>query len=156
MTIAADNRNACIQYQAYYNDNFCQHVGTTPFAPVENEMVDHYRARFCNHVKRQYLRPDRDLRNVGFHELSRQNMTAFTTIERQLLDEARVDALDPATVPLGEIRAVPIRDPLTNHVKEIRYIGQEHFTKQIGRPGRKVVSFLTMNGPVSASGMFLR
>jgi hypothetical protein len=145
MSIEADNRSACVQYQTFFNDSFCQHVGTTPFAPIEGESVDHYRARFCNHVKRTYLRRDRDLSNVGFHELSRQNMNAFTKLERQLLAEARVDAWDPATVAPGELRAIPRRDPLTNHVKTIDYIGSRSFVVDPAyghRAGRRVTSFL--------------
>ena len=76
--------------------------------------------------------------------------------EPQVLKACVKEYQNPNNVPLGEIRAVPRRDPLTRTVQAIDYIGRESFVKAMGRPGRRVVSFLTPAGFVDASGRGLR
>jgi hypothetical protein len=53
------------------------------------------------------------------------------------------------------MRMVETRNP-QNGQRIINFYGQESFVKEFTRPGRRVVSFNTSNGPVDASGRFLR
>jgi hypothetical protein len=41
----------------------------------------------------------------------------------------------------GELRKIERRDEY-GQVKFVQFIGSEHFTKQMGRPGRRVTSFM--------------
>jgi hypothetical protein len=79
---------------------------------------------------------------------------AFQVVEPQIYQACREAAYRPDSVPLGEMRRVEERD--SNGMRVVKWIGQEHFVKQMGRPGRRVISFNTSNGPVAASGQFLR
>jgi hypothetical protein len=53
------------------------------------------------------------------------------------------------------MRMVETRDP-QNGQRIINFYGQESFVKDFTRHGRRVISFNTTNGPVDASGRFLR
>ena len=64
------------------------------------------------------------------------------------------EAFNPLTVPRGEIREVVKTD--VNGLKVRHFIGQDHFTKFMMRPGRRVISFRTDQGYVDASGRGLR
>jgi hypothetical protein len=52
----------------------------------------------------------------------------------------KVEAFNPATVPRGEMREIVKTD--ANGLKVRHFIGQDCFVKQMGRPGRRVKSFL--------------
>jgi hypothetical protein len=65
-------------------------------------------------------------------------------MEPDLLAAVQVEAWNPCHVPPGELRERKIMDEY-GKVKEIRFIGQESFVKQMGRAGRRVISF--MNNP---------
>jgi hypothetical protein len=79
---------------------------------------------------------------------------ALEVFDPQLCQAGRKEAYNPNTVPPGQFRIVPEVD--SNGMKMNRFVGPESFVKAMGRPGRRVVSFLTSNGPVDASGRFLR
>jgi hypothetical protein len=51
-----------------------------------------------------------------------------------------VEANNPAHVPPGELRNIERLDE-TGRLRCIDWIGQEHFCKQMMRPGRRVVAF---------------
>ena len=106
------------------------------------------------------LPPIHDLYKVGYHKLMREavrddNMVVFNNTEKQLLATARVEAFNPQYVPPGEFRMIAKRDPF-GHETERVFIGPEHFVKQMGRPGRRVVSFNTSSGPMTPGGQFIR
>jgi hypothetical protein len=154
MSLEAENLDACRRFQAYYDDSLCRHVGIHAPQPSAGEDIQHYRARSLNLFKRTFLPPVHEY-HVGYHALSRADTTAFNNFEKDMLAACRVEADNPAHVPPGQLRKIEERDPY-GAVRSIRFVGQEHFTKAMGRPGRRVVSFNTSNGPVSASGQFLR
>ena len=66
-----------------------------------------------------------------------RNKAAFRNFERQIRDAFSAYVVRNDSAPLGGMRA------------------KESFVKGMGRPGRRVVSFNTPNGPVDASGRFL-
>jgi hypothetical protein len=66
---------------------------------------------------------------------------ALRVLEPQLLQACVVEANNPVHVPTGELRKVEELDEF-GKLKTIRWIGQESFVKAMGRPGRRVTSFL--------------
>jgi hypothetical protein len=79
---------------------------------------------------------------------------AFAVLEPQILNAVADSAWRPDAVPKGTTeRRVSID---ANGLKMVNYIGQESFVKEMGRPGRRVASFRTDHGYVSASGRPLR
>lgn len=150
MDYEKENHDACLKYQAFYDENLCRHVGTKAPAPVEGQDVHEYRADCCRTFKRSYLTPDQDLYKVNYRRLVADGqLDAFAVFEHQLMAAAREGAFNPLTVPKGEIRAIPKRDAFTGTVSEIVHIGQDHFTKFMGRLGRRVQAF---RNPVDHSG----
>jgi hypothetical protein len=154
MTLEAENLAACRKFQSFYDETLCRRVGITAPQPQPGEDIQHYRARALNLFKRTFLPQVHDY-YVGYHALSRADSNAFNNFERDMLRACVVEANNPAHVPPGELRKIEERDEYGG-VKQIRFVGQESFVKAMTRPGRRVVSFNTSNGPVSASGMFLR
>jgi hypothetical protein len=49
-------------------------------------------------------------------------------------------------VPPGELREIRKRDPLTNTIKEIQFIGQDCFVRSMMPPSRRALGFLSDNG----------
>ena len=80
---------------------------------------------------------------------------ALQAIEPQVLNAVIVEANNPNTVLPGEFRQIEERDDFGALLVR-RFIGPESFVKQMGRPGRRVVSFRTDQGFVDASGRGLR
>jgi hypothetical protein len=66
----------------------------------------------------------------------------YNTLEPQVLQACVVEANNPAHVPVGEFRKIERLDEF-GKVRTIDFIGQEHFVKQMGRPGRRVIGFKT-------------
>jgi hypothetical protein len=91
----------------------------------------------CRTIKRTFLPPMHELDRVNYRGLKADALDVF---EPQLPKAAKEQAYNPATVPLGEFREIA-RDEY-GVLKEINFVGQEHFTKLMQRPGRKVLGFL--------------
>jgi hypothetical protein len=90
--------------------------------------------------------PDHPTNTRTFNSLRRMDLyemdgPVFKVLEPEYYHAAKIAAARNDTVPDGEIREIKKRDPLTNHVQRIEFYGQEHFTKFMGRPGRRVVRF---------------
>jgi hypothetical protein len=82
---------------------------------------------------------------------------ALGALEGQLLAAVPVEAYNPANIPDGQI--IP-REELDEFgkLKVIKWVGSPGmcFTRQLGRSGRKVISFRTDQGFVGADGFPLR
>jgi hypothetical protein len=103
-------------------------------------------------IKAKKLLPgDNRLRHVQIRALPREALSRF---EDMIYPAARAEAWRPDSVPNGEMRRVEEVD--SNGMKMIRWVGKESFVKAMGRPGRRVAAFNTPNGPVAASGLYLR
>jgi hypothetical protein len=139
-------------YQKRYDDALSPWDVRAP-APILGEDITEYRARLAILAKKQ-LPEDHQMRKVQYRRL---DTAVFDNFEPQLLTAVSRAAYDPTSVPLGQFRIVPEVD--SNGMRMNRFIGQEHFTKQMGRPGRRVVSFNTTNGPmkcIAGGTSFLR
>jgi hypothetical protein len=122
-------------------------------APVLGEPITEYRAKLAILAKKQ-LPPDHQLRKVQYR---RMDTAIFDNFEPDLLQAVSRAAYDASTVPPGQFRKVVEAD--TNGMKMVRWVGPESFVKAMGRPGRRVLSFNTTNGPmkcIAGGTSFLR
>jgi hypothetical protein len=110
--------------------------------PVLGEDITEYRAKLAILAKKQ-LPPDHELRKVSYR---RMDTDIFDRFEPELLQAVSRAAYDPSTVPSGQFRKVGEVD--SNGMKMVRWVGPESFVKAMGRPGRRVLSFNTSNGPM--------
>ena len=77
---------------------------------------------------------------------------ALVTLAPQLLAAHIKATNDPNNVPLGEIRKIERLDDY-GRLKYIDRIGQHSFVKDMTRPGRRVVRFMT---PADSHGRAIR
>jgi hypothetical protein len=127
--------------QAYY-DSWLVKVGERAPAPVLGQSRTEYRQETLRAIKRRHL-TNHDLYKVNMRGLTGQ---ALDNIEPMVLQAAVDEHWNPKNVPLGEIHERRRMDE-NGRVQCIEFIGQECFTKFLGRPGRRVVSFRTDQGP---------
>jgi hypothetical protein len=92
---------------------------------------------------KRLLPDDHELRNI---QVRRMPSDALEVFDPQLCDACRKEAYNPATVAPGEFRIVP--EVAADGMKVIKFIGPESFVKAMTRPGRRVLSFNTPNGPM--------
>jgi hypothetical protein len=88
-------------------------------------------------LKRTFLPQNHELYQIQCRALPAD---ALNPLEAQLLQACVVEAYNPIHVPPGELRTIEELDEY-GKLKTIRWIGQESFVKQMGRPGRRVVGF---------------
>jgi hypothetical protein len=136
-------------YQARYDDALQPWDLRAP-APVLGEPITDYRARLAILAKKQ-LPEDHQLRRITYRRL---DTAIFDNFESQLLQEVQRAAYDATYVPPGQFRKVT--EIAADGMKVVKWIGQQSFVKDMGRPGRRVVSFQTPNGRVNASGIPVR
>jgi hypothetical protein len=131
-------------FQEHYDNLLCQ-IGFRAPQPIIGQMPDDYRREVMRTLKKQFL---------THHPLNRINMRGLPSdvlpqFEQQVLQAAVSEAHNPLNVPLGEMRRIDKRDE-TGVLKEICWVGQESFVKQMNRPGRRVLSFTTDQGRFDA------
>jgi hypothetical protein len=123
-------------YQERY-DNALQPWDIRAPAPVIGQDIDAYRRDTLVKIKKQ-LPEGHELRKVQIRQLDND---VLDIIEPKLLQACRHEAYNPESVPLGQMRRVVDIDP-QNGQKIVKFIGQRSFVFDMGRPGRRVVSFL--------------
>jgi hypothetical protein len=128
-------------YQQRYDDALSPWDVRAP-GPTLGEDITEYRAKLAILAKKQ-LPPDHAMRKVQYRRL---DTDIFDNFEPQLLQAVQRAAYDASTVPPGQFRKVVEVD--NNGMKMVRWIGPESFVKAMTRPGRRVVSFNTTNGPM--------
>ena len=133
--------DASRKFQAYY-DEALRKVGMRAPQPVLGETVNHYRREALRTMKITFLQ-NHPLYQVQMRELKADALQVF---EPQVLQACVVEANNPTHVEPGELRKIEELDQY-GQVRMIKWIGQESFVKQMGRPGRRVVKFrdLTFN-----------
>jgi hypothetical protein len=142
MSTPQEHFDAARRFQAFYDETL-RKVGMRAPEPVLGQTCNDYRRETLRNLKRTFLPPAHDLYQVQFRQLKADTLGIF---EPQLLSACVTEANNPAHVPPGELRKVEEFDEY-GKLKTIRWIGQESFVKQMGRPGRRVVKFrdLTFN-----------
>ena len=129
--------NAARKFQEFY-DNTLRKVGMRAPQPTLGQTVNDYRRETLRTLKRTLLPQVHELYKVNYRGLPADVLNPF---EAQLLSAVVVEANNPIHVPVGELRKIEELDEY-GKLKTIRWIGQESFVKQMGRPGRRVKSFL--------------
>jgi hypothetical protein len=137
MSTPEQHFDAARKFQAYYDETL-RKVGMRAPEPVLNQTVNDYRRETLRNLKRTFLPQNHDLYQVQFRQLKAD---ALGVLEPQLLNACVVETNNPQHVPVGELRKIEELDEY-GKLKTIRWIGQESFVKAMGRPGRRVKSFL--------------
>src|SRR5256886_16627018 len=137
MSTPEQHFDAARKFQAFY-DEALRKVGMRARQPVLGETVNNYRRETLRNLKRTFLPQNHDLYQVQYRQLKAD---ALPILESQLLQACVVEANNPVHVPPGELRKIEELDEY-GKLKTIRFVGQESFVKQMGRPGRRVKSFL--------------
>jgi hypothetical protein len=148
MSTPQEHFEASRRFQEYY-DATLRSVGTRAPAPSLGVSVDDYRRETLRTLKHTFLPPAHDLFKVQYRALK---VDALDALEPQLLAAVKVEAVNPAHVPPGQLKKIERMDEY-GKVKCVEFIGQESFVKAMGRPGRKVVRFLA---PVDGAGRAIR
>ena len=141
MATEQEHFDASRKFQAYY-DEALRKVGMRAPQPVR-ETVNHYRREALRTMKKTFLPQNHPLYQVQMRELKADALQVF---EPQVLQACVVEANNPVHLEPGELRKIEELDQY-GQVRMIKWIGQESFVKQMGRPGRRVVKFrdLTFN-----------
>jgi hypothetical protein len=132
-----DHFDASRKFQAYYDETL-RKIGARAPQPVLGTTVNDYRRETLRNLKRTFLPQNHDLYQVQFRQLPADILQVF---EPQLLQACVVECNNPAHVPAGELRKIEEHDEY-GKVRMVKWIGQDCFVKQMGRPGRRVKSFL--------------
>src|SRR5262245_19805806 len=142
MATPEEHFDASRKFQEYYDATLRQ-VGMRAPQPVLGTTVNNYRRETLRTIKRTFLPQNHPLYQVQMRELKADALQVF---EPQVLQACVVEANNPAHLEPGELKKIEEFDEY-GKVKTIRWIGQESFVKQMGRPGRRVVKFrdLTFN-----------
>jgi hypothetical protein len=137
MSTPEQHFDAARRFQEFY-DQTLRRVGMRAPEPVLGQTCNDYRRETLRNLKRTFLPQNHDLYQVQFRQLKADALQVF---EPQLLSACVTEAYNPAHVPPGELRKIEEYDEY-GKVRTIKFIGQESFVKQMGRPGRRVKSFL--------------
>ena len=137
MSSEQEHFDAARRFQAYYDETL-RKVGMRAPQPVLGDTVNSYRRETLRNLKRTFLPQTHDLYQVQYRQLKAD---ALQILEPQLLQAVVEVANYPQLVPPGELRKIERLDEY-GKVKTIDWIGQESFVKAMGRPGRRVTSFL--------------
>jgi hypothetical protein len=104
--------------------------------PLEGEGLGDYRRRLATKLKKHSSM----WKGVKLSALPDE---AFGPIETQIYSDATTAAANPVDLEAGELRAVTKINPTTGG-RETVFYGRESFVKSMGRPGRRVASFRTL------------
>ena len=137
MSTPEEHLSACLKFQEFY-DNTLRKVGMRAPQPVLGTTVNDYRRETLRNLKRTFLPQTHPLYEVQFRQLKAD---ALSVLEPQLLQACVVEAYNPQHVPVAELRKIEELDEY-GKLKTIKWIGRESFVKAMGRPGRRVTSFL--------------
>ena len=136
MATPEEHFHAAQRFQEFY-DNALRKVGMRAPQPTLGQTVNNYRRETLRMLKRTFLPQNHQLYRVQYRGLEADALQVF---EPQLLNACVTEANNPIHVPPGELRKIEELDEY-GKLKTIRWIGQESFVKQMGRPGRRVVGF---------------
>src|SRR6516165_5693652 len=150
MASPKEHFEASRKWQEHYQKEV-EDIGLNVPSPVLGQTTNNYRREMMRLLKKTFIPTTHDLYKVQMRQLPDDVLAGF---EQMLLPACRTEAFNPLTVPKGEIREVVKVD--ANGLKTRCFIGQDHFTKFMMRPGRRVVSFRTDQGYVDPSGRGLR
>jgi hypothetical protein len=143
-------QSAARVFQSRADDAFSTWGQRAP-APVMGQDPDEYRRKLM--IKAKNLLPEgHELRNITVNRLPASTLDIF---EPQLFAACKDAGQRNDSVPPGEMRMVERINPDNGHKMNVFY-GTRSFIEDFKLPVRRVVSFWTPQGPMSASGRYLR
>jgi hypothetical protein len=146
------HREAALRWQFEF-DNAVQPLGMRAPAPVLGQTCNDYVRETMRTLKRAYLPRDHEMYKVNMRGLPAETLHPMWDMLKPAIE---AEAYNPRTVPRGELREIVRRDPKSGAEVHL-FVGQDCFTKQLGRPGRRVASFWAGDGyRLDASGRILR
>jgi hypothetical protein len=119
------------KWQEHYQKEV-ENIGLNIPPPTLGQRTNDYRREMMRLMKRTFLPQTHELSQVNMRGLPDE---ALPGIEQVLIPAINVEAFNPMTVPRGEFREIVQTD--ANGLKTRCFIGQDHFTKFMGRPGRR-------------------
>jgi hypothetical protein len=134
------------QWQSYFDERL-RDVAIRAPEPAADQTTAEYCRAVCRTLKYGYLPEGHDMRKVPFDK-NLPNDALYNFVP-QVVDGTIAARYDSSTVPYGEFRELTKIDPATGY-KETRFIGRDHFTRFMMRPGRRVETFTTSNGKYDA------
>lgn len=126
-----------LKWQEHF-DSTLRKIGMRAPQPTLGQTTIDYVRETLRTVKQTFLPASHPLYAWQMRQLKAD---AIHALEPQVLQAAVVEANNPCHVPAGELRKVEELDDY-GKLKTIKWIGQESFVKAMGRPGRRVTSFL--------------
>jgi hypothetical protein len=158
MSVALTTDQAEYQQQALRThqarfDEVLRKVGMRAPEPVMGQSELDYQRELLRLCKVTFLR-NHELNKVNMRGLMADGVRAFTP---QVLDAVVTEAFNPCNIPEGQIVSRETLDDF-GQLKVIKWVGSPGmcFTRQLGRSGRKVISFRTDQGFVGTNGFPLR
>jgi hypothetical protein len=130
-------QNALRTHQSRY-DEVLRQVGRRAREPVLGESELDYRREVCRDMKMAFLPQNHPLYKVNWRGL---RADALGALEPDLLKAVPVEAFNPLNFEPGQLVPREVVDEY-GKTKVIKWVGRESFVKAMGRPGRKVVSFM--------------
>lgn len=140
--------DAARQFQEFY-DQTLRRVGAKAPQPILGQSVNDYRRETLRNLKRTFLPEVHPLHQVQYRSL---RSDALAALEPQVLAAVEIEANNPQHVPVGQLKKIERLDEY-GKVRCVEFVGQESFIKQMTRPGRRVVRFLS---PSDSYGRSLR
>jgi hypothetical protein len=137
MSTPEEHLSASLKWQEHF-DSTLRKIGMRAPQPTLGQTTIDYVRETLRTVKQTFLPASHPLYAVQMRQLKAD---AIQALEPQVLQAAVVEANNPCHVPAGELRKVEELDDY-GKLKTIKWIGQESFVKAMGRPGRRVKSFL--------------
>ena len=137
-------------YQAYY-DEALRDVGARADQVLIGETGKQYDCLMLSSLQLG-IPNGNPLRKIDVYNLDADVRANFRP---QIVQAFVAEKKHPTDLEDGEIRKVEVKDQY-GVVKENQFFGNHCFVKYMGRPGRRVVSFLTNHGHVDAGGRALR
>jgi hypothetical protein len=131
MSTPEEHYSAARRFQEYF-DATLRKVGMRAPQPTLGTTVNDYRREILRTIKRTFLPQNHPLYQINMRGLPSD---ALAALEPQVLTACEAEANNPAHVPPGELKKIERLDEY-GKVRTIDFIGQEHFVKQMGRPGR--------------------
>jgi hypothetical protein len=137
MSTEQDHLNAARRFQEYF-DHTLRRIGMRAPQPVLGETCNHYRREALRTMKQTFLPQNHPLYQVQYRSLKAD---ALAALEPQLLSAVVEEANNPSTVEPGQFRQIEEYDE-SGTVRSVKFIGPQSFVVGLGRPGRRVTSFM--------------
>jgi hypothetical protein len=147
-------RHSNVEAQAWWDPVF-EKLGTRAPPPIEGADHWQYRADMAVGAKRNLPATHPLARELQLRRLAREpDKTAFRNFEKQIHEALSAYAVSNDSAPKNQLREVVDID--ANGMKLHKFLGDRSFVHDFTQPARRVISFLTSQGPMDASGRFLR